>query len=931
FKTGGEVGDLRDAILLLRIASQRLAPSDTVLGSILGNLGMALRNAAEQFNDPDALDEAIAAQRRASTLPADALARWGRRLNLAMALFARLETTGVADDIGEMRELLDQAYEEAPTIDRAAQVASNRAILERLLFDLGGDPHTLEQAVFFAEAAVARSPVGHPQRPVRLNNLGICLGARLTVHGHPEDGQRAVSALREACEAVSSSHVEAGTRAMNLGNAQLALFHVAHDRTDLKAATASLEEAAASLPPGHAYRASVLASLSQGLTARGVLEDDPNLLDRSVAIALAAVAATQRVPKVKPAALTASAVAFLERSRLCGNARDRAACLMALDAALALAPPASVDHLNLELLRVRVRALAAHADAKGAALAEILHEGRALLREMGRRFAAVGTMTALTERLSAARRELAAYALSSNDPIGALELIESGKGEALLRDARRSERVPAGLTAPEVDAYRAGIERLRALDTLLASSTSPIGLTSRAEFMVEAATLAQRITELERRDPLFASGNDLDADAVMRIAARSGCVLIYLFVGTEGPGAALIVRPDLGGGSALDTLALPHLTDRALNSLLAPRPMDVVGAKHSLAAGPDTAFDDFGWGTSALACRIDDLSPEERATAEEVWRRRIVTTLDWLDERVMAPVSRHLPRHVPPHWILMPDGRLSGLPLHACAAAHDRGARITYVPSAALLDLLLDRATGAQPVMGSSTALIVADSKDVGGFGAIEALQIADAFRGDGAQVRRGQGLAWLRRMAADSDELVICAHGRFDPMDVYRSTIELGAGSRPLSLAALYGGALKLKLGSSILLSSCETSKAGTRLAADEQVGFPAGFFLAGARFVAASLWSMSALATFMFSLAYIRYRLSGQDRTSSTLHAAEALRDMTRDELLSHLADAQKHAGRRKDLRRELRHVATQVADGPQRPFAHPVHWACFAANGI
>jgi CHAT domain-containing protein len=151
------------------------------------------------------------------------------------------------------------------------------------------------------------------------------------------------------------------------------------------------------------------------------------------------------------------------------------------------------------------------------------------------------------------------------------------------------------------------------------------------------------------------------------------------------------------------------------------------------------------------------------------------------------------------------------------------------------------------------------------------------------------------------------------------------------------------------VTLSACETGLSealGPR--AEEYVGLPAGFLLAGAPAVVASLWAVYELSTVLLMERFYMNHLRGDPdenpKTRSPLSPSEALRRAQiwlRDEVTAQEAaercDEQidKLESKGQDvptwLSRAWRKYAQMARKTPDsRPFAHPFHWAAFALYG-
>jgi tetratricopeptide (TPR) repeat protein len=130
--------------------------------------------------------------------------------------------------------------------------------------------------------AVATTSQGHPERAMRLSNLGDALLWRFQRDGALDDLERAVDADTEAVTITPQGHPERARYLSNLGDALLSRFRRDGALDDLERAVDADTEAVTITPQGHPERARYLSNLGSALQERfersGMLED----LDRAV-------------------------------------------------------------------------------------------------------------------------------------------------------------------------------------------------------------------------------------------------------------------------------------------------------------------------------------------------------------------------------------------------------------------------------------------------------------------------------------------------------------------------------------------------------------------------------------------------------------------------------------------------------------------------
>src|SRR5204862_6812405 len=112
--------------------------------------------------------------------------------------------------------------------------------------------------------------------------------------------------------------------------------------------------------------------------------------------------------------------------------------------------------------------------------------------------------------------------------------------------------------------------------------------------------------------------------------------------------------------------------------------------------------------------------------------------------------------------------------------------------------------------------------------------------------------------------------HGSYDCNDPPASGLEL-ADDR-LTLADLQQGAVDLSAARLVTLSACETGISDVlRGSAEEYVGIPAGFLLAGVPCVVSSLWAVPDLSTALLMERFYRNHLKNDLEFPAALREAQ------------------------------------------------------------
>jgi hypothetical protein len=194
-----------------------------------------------------------------------------------------------------------------------------------------------------------------------------------------------------------------------------------------------------------------------------------------------------------------------------------------------------------------------------------------------------------------------------------------------------------------------------------------------------------------------------------------------------------------------------------------------------------------------------------------------------------------------------------------------------------------------------------------------------------GGTIEIGSGLNWLRDASQSASHIVVSTHAVFNPADPYASRFVLDSGKGGLILAGLLAGALPLVRGASIYANACETAMIEARLAADEHLGFPGAFLLAGARFVLASLWRVEDVSAALFSLELMRRRAAGESASEAAIAAMEFVRTLQKTDAIQ-LLETLKVDAARADLADVIETAVRRLRNGPEAPFEHPIYWRVF-----
>jgi CHAT domain-containing protein len=131
--------------------------------------------------------------------------------------------------------------------------------------------------------------------------------------------------------------------------------------------------------------------------------------------------------------------------------------------------------------------------------------------------------------------------------------------------------------------------------------------------------------------------------------------------------------------------------------------------------------------------------------------------------------------------------------------------------------------------------------------------------------------LTWLNAALARAAVVDASCHGRFDPLDFLRSSLQL-SGGESLTLADLLGRPSRLKGLRLLILSACQTAIPDVRGQTDEVRSIASAAIQAGVCAVLAALWPVDDRATFILIVRFMQEWLPVMDRESPAFALARA-----------------------------------------------------------
>ncbi|MFG2950445.1 CHAT domain-containing protein [Streptomyces adustus] len=275
FLQTGVVVDADAAIGRFQDALAAAPPGLPDRATILTHLGEALRIRFVRTDAAADLNAAIDRFRAAADAAVDADDRAARLFHLGNALNQRGLRTGTLADVEAAIDCLRQAVAAAPSgpperpdhPDRTVRLAE-LGVAMRARFELTGAMEDLDAAIDRAREAVLASPLDHPERTSILTALGGSLSKRCEQIGRAADADAAIECLTEALALISSEDPDRLGALNNLAGALGARFELTGAMADLDAAVDHFREAT-TVADDADDRALTLTNLGNALRERG--------------------------------------------------------------------------------------------------------------------------------------------------------------------------------------------------------------------------------------------------------------------------------------------------------------------------------------------------------------------------------------------------------------------------------------------------------------------------------------------------------------------------------------------------------------------------------------------------------------------------------------------------------------------------------------
>lgn len=319
------------------------------------------------------------------------------------------------------------------------------------------------------------------------------------------------------------------------------------------------------------------------------------------------------------------------------------------------------------------------------------------------------------------------------------------------------------------------------------------------------------------------------------------------------------------------------------------------------------------------------------------WQKALNDVLFRIDFKLLSPLLAKIPSQIK-KLVLMPSGGLFLLPLHAITLSNGQllcqRYCISYVPS---IQLLKEVESKAEKAEGKGLYAVINPEEDLKIiFSEYEGQAISKLFEMPQVNIGETGTKATVQNYVTGKAYLHFSCHGSYNWNDPPQSGLHL-FGGRTLSLADLQNNIVDMSSSRLVTLSACETGITDIlQGSADEFVGLPAGFMLAGVPCVVSSLWSVPDISTaILMERFYSNHIKKGMDIPLALQDAQLWVRDLTSSQAADYVEKCYisgKWEGKSKEFieryRKKYIKMAKEFPD--KRPFEHPYYWAAFTVNG-
>ena len=333
---------------------------------------------------------------------------------------------------------------------------------------------------------------------------------------------------------------------------------------------------------------------------------------------------------------------------------------------------------------------------------------------------------------------------------------------------------------------------------------------------------------------------------------------------------------------------------------------------------------------------IDSLGTKRRDATFQSWQKTLNDVLFCIGTKLLYPLLGKLPSQIK-RLIILPSSGLSLLPLHAISLSDGQLLCQRYCTSyAPSIQLLREMKTKAETIEGEGLYAVINPQEDPTlVFSGWQGQAISELFQFCQVDVGETATRVTVLNEIPGRAYLHFYCHGSYNWNNPLQSGLHLFG--RTLSLADLQNDEVGMSSARLVTLSACETGITDiAKGTADEFVGLPAGFMLAGVPCVVSSLLSVRDVSTAILMQRFYSNHIAEKMDIPSALQEAQLwVRDLTSVQVADYVEKCYR-SGKWKEKSKKFieqyrEHYLEMAKKSPEeKPFQHPYYWAAFTVNG-
>jgi CHAT domain-containing protein len=493
----------------------------------------------------------------------------------------------------------------------------------------------------------------------------------------------------------------------------------------------------------------------------------------------------------------------------------------------------------------------------------------------------------------------------------ALLILEKGKTRLHTETLRLKMKKPKGILNKDWMKYEESAEKYR---TVLRFFYKEEFAQREKEVKKALEDLQSSIKIIQMYDPKFQ--NELDILDILSIPNKDTALLTFCI--TDKGSIGFIISESCG----VQSVNIPSFKEKDLVNLLF-KP----DGHGSITGGWVGDYQNY-LKTTGTSCNED---------AFVSWKITIADILSYIGTNLLYPLLEKLPLQIK-RLILLPSGDLFLLPLHAISLPDKQllcqNYCVSYAPS---IPLLIEMKSKAETIKEKGLYAIINPQDDPAlVFSECEGKMVSKFFQSSLVNIGETGTIATILDNLPRWAYLHFSCHGSYNWNNPPQSRLYL-VGGRTLSLDDLQNGVVSTSSTRLVTLSACETGITDVlQGSADEFVGLPAGFIIAGIPCVVSSLWSVPDISTaLLMERFYSNHIVGGMDIPMALQDAQLWVRDLSSKQVMDYVEKcyrSSKWEGKSKEYIEQYRQYYLKIAkESPdKKPFQHPYYWAAFTVNG-